>query len=345
MTRIAANRADLVTIVAMIAALAVALGGGASGAGYGDLMVYAQHLWQGVALTPTDELTHTIYATLRGPRLAVAALAGAALAAAGVISQGLFRNSLASPSVIGTEAGAALAAATVYYVTATTIAHWFVVPAAAFAGALVATIVMFHWAARRALALGTLLLAGFALNALLGSLTSLVVSLILEDQQKAHAVLHWLLGGFQARGVEHALSALPGVVIGLWLAMRAARRLDVLALGEDVATTLAVDVPRLRRLSVVAIALLAGTAVSVGGPLPFVGLVVPHLTRLYAGPSHRRLLALTAMNGVTLVVLADLIARTVRAPAEMEVGILTAMLGAPFFLWLLFKQNGREGLA
>ena len=134
----------LLTIVTVAVALVVAAAGGASGAGLGDLFTYLSHAWQGVTLTPDDELTRTVFATLRLPRLAVAALAGAALAAAGVISQGLFRNSLASPSVIGTEAGAALAAATVYYVTTSSLSHWVIVPAAAFTGALVATAVMFH---------------------------------------------------------------------------------------------------------------------------------------------------------------------------------------------------------
>lgn len=291
------------------------------------------------ALGPDAELARTILFSIRMPRLLAAALVGGALAAAGVVSQGLFRNDLASPSVLGTEAGGSLAAVAVFYLGAQH-SHWVTMPLAAFGGALLATALIFQLARRQVrMSMETLLLTGFALNALFGALTSLVISLSLEDYQKAGAVLHWLLGGFAAKGWEHVTMGLVPMTAGLVILALIAPRLDVLALGEDVARSLSIDLPRLRQTAIVALALLVGAAVAIGGAIPFVGLIVPHATRRLVGPAHRRLLLLSTVNGATLVLVADLIARTVRAPAELEVGILTSLLGAPFFLTLLKRRR------
>jgi iron complex transport system permease protein len=264
---------------------------------------------------------------------------GAALASAGVLSQGLFRNPLADPSVLGATSGGSAGAALMFYFGAAGL-QWFSLPLAAFTGALLATGFILHLSSRRfAWTMESLLLAGFAINALFGALTSLVVSLVLEDYQTAPAIMYWLLGGLNARGWEHVAMVFVPLVVALSVAYVVAARLDVLALGEDVARTLSVNVRRLKRASIVVIALLVGVAVSVAGAIPFVGLVVPHLTRLICGPSHRRLVLVSAINGVTLVVLADLAARTLRAPAELQVGVLIALLGAPFFLWLLISRR------
>ncbi len=186
-----------------------------------------------------------------------------------------------------------------------------------------------------------LLLIGFAFNALASAMTSLVVALTLEDYQKAQGIMHWLLGGFDGKGYEHVLMALPPLVLGLVWVLSLAPRLDVLSLGEDLASTLSVDIRKLRMHAIAAVALLVGTAVAVAGAIPFIGLVVPHFTRLIVGPAHRRLLVASTINGMSLMLLADLAARTVRAPAELEVGILTSLLGAPFFLWLLWSRQRR----
>ena len=244
--------------------------------------------------------------------------------------------------MLGTEAGGSLTAVLLFYWGAAWW-HWLTLPLAAFAGALGATAFIFHLTVRRRSAgLETLLLAGFAVNAFAGALTSLVLTLALEDYQKAGAVMHWLLGGFAAKGWEHAGMAAVPTAVGLILAFRLAPQLDVVALGEDVAASLSVDMRTLRRAAIVAIAVLVGGAVAVAGAIPFVGLVVPHVTRLIAGPRHRRLLALSVINGMSLMLLADLAARTVRAPTELEVGILTSLLGAPFFIWLLLGQRRRS---
>jgi iron complex transport system permease protein len=297
---------------------------------------------QGKELNETQSLASTILFEIRFPRMLVAALCGAGLAAAGVLSQGLFRNSLASPSILGTTTGGSLAAAMTFYFGAA-YHHWLSLPASAFIGACVATYALYALS-RRLLnfEIHTLLLAGFALNALLGACTSLVISLMLEDQQKASAVMHWLMGGFSARGMEHFWMGLIPIVLGVVLALRITIKLDVLSLGEEVAQTLSVDIRSLWRLAVVAIALLVAGSVSIAGAIPFVGLMVPHITRLIFGPQHTRLLTLSMINGASLVLLADLVARTWRAPQETEVGVLISLLGAPFFVWLLTTERTRK---
>lgn len=282
-----------------------------------------------------------IFWSIRLPRTLVAALCGGALAAAGATSQGLFRNGLASPSILGTEAGGACGAALVFYVGAATW-HWLTLPIAAFLGCLIATVGIFAVASRlRTPNLEFLLLVGFAFNALASAMTSLVVSLTLEDYQKAQGVMHWLLGGFDGKGYEHVWMALVPMIPGLYWMVRLAPKLDVLALGEHQASNLSIDLRSLRRSAIASMALLVGTAVAVAGAVPFVGLVVPHFTRLLVGPKHRSLILVSALNGMSLMLIADLVARTVRAPAELQVGILTSLLGAPFFLWLLWSSHNR----
>ncbi len=323
----------------LLAAFTVAVGLGASGWSFGDL-------WRALlAPLPHDDsaLVRTVLLEIRLPRVAAAALCGGSLAAAGVLSQGLFRNSLAGPSVLGTEAGGSFAAVAMFYAGGM-YQHWLLLPAAAFMGALGATLFVLRLATRPVVVpVVTLLLAGFTLNAVFGALTSLVVSLSLDDYQKSGAVLRWLLGGFSGKGWEHVAIGTVPLVVGGWTAWVLAPRLDVLALGADIAATLSIDQRTLRRATVLALALLVGGAIAAGGALPFVGLIVPHATRLVAGPAHRRLLGLSLMNGMSLAMLADVVARTVRAPAELEVGILTSLLGAPFFLWLLLRPHPGAG--
>ncbi len=312
----------LVAVVAFLAALAA------------SLLLGAANLAE---LDP--EQAKTILLSIRLPRTLVAALCGGALAAAGATSQGLFRNGLASPSILGTEAGGACGAALLFYAGAATW-HWLTLPVAAFTGCLITTAGIFAVASRlRTPNLEFLLLVGFAFNALASALTSLIVSLTLEDYQKAHGVMHWLLGGFDGKGFEHVAMAVPPLLFGIFWMTRLAPRLDVLALGEHQASNLSVDIRALRRGAIASTALLVGTAVAVAGAVPFVGLVVPHFTRLLVGPTHRRLILVSALNGMTLMLVADLVARTVRAPAELQVGILTSLLGAPFFLWLLWANH------
>jgi iron complex transport system permease protein len=290
-------------------------------------------------LTPRETIAKTILFEIRFPRILVAGTTGASLAAAGVISQGHFRNSLASPSILGTTTGGSLAAASMFYFGAA-YTHWFSLPLAAFLGASGATFILFFIAKRfLGFHIQTLLLTGFALNALLAAITSLIISLMLEDQQKTAAVMHWLMGGFAAKGMEHFWMVLPTFVIGLFFAVNITKKLDVLSLGEEIAQTLSIDLRKLWRSSIFCLAILVGGAVSVAGAIPFVGLIIPHITRIFCGPKHQRLLVLSALNGASLVLIADLAARTIRTPQEFEVGVLISLLGAPFFMWLLSKKK------
>jgi len=335
-------KAYLTCLAGLLISIIVALSFGSSGI---SLLEVSQHLllnMNGGAIASQTELSSIIMFEIRLPRILVAGITGASLAAAGVVSQGLFRNTLASPSILGTTSGGSLVAASMFFY-GSAFDHWYTLPIGAFLGAATATYILFLISKRFfGLQIQSLLLAGFALNALLGACTSFVISLMLEDQQKAASVMHWMLGGFAARGMEHFYMVLPTFLIGIFLATNITHKLDILALGEEKAQTLNVNMKVLWHISIVCIALLVGGSVAVAGAIPFVGLVVPHMTRLVFGPKHRNLLWLSAINGASLILLMDLLARTLMAPKEIEVGVLISLFGAPFFIWLLLSY--KEGV-
>ncbi len=286
-----------------------------------------------------DPISQQILLQIRLPRLFVAAFCGMALAVAGALCQGLFRNSLASPSVIGIDSAAALCAALVFYLGAG-YWHWLSLPLGAVTGAALGTLLVLRAAnSKHGVAIENLLLIGFSLAAFLGALTSLVVALSLERYQTQASLIYWLFGDLGSRHWEHLLFGAPAILVGLGLAGHFAYQLNVSMLGDEVAQSLHVDVRRLRRGVIIAMAFLVGGAVSMAGPIPFVGFLVPHLTRRIFGAEHRRLLLLSGINGMTLVLTADLLARVVRAPHELQVGIVVALLGAPTFAWVLIKER------
>ena len=289
------------------------------------------------------DIVTTVLFSIRIPRTFVAAMTGAALAAAGVLSQGLFRNPLASPSVLGTESGAAALAALSFYVGSTKL-QWFFVPCAAIMGAFATTLFLLYIITKsKTHSVENLLLLGIAINAFLGAATSLVVSFSLERVEGMHAVMYWLMGGFNGKGWEYVTVGLPPIVLGLIWAYHLCAKLDVLVLGEEIAATLSIDTAVLRKTVIIVISLLVGTAISMAGAITFVGLIVPHISRLIVGSEHRRVLMVSIINGISLLVIADLIARTVRSPMELQVGVLIAMMGAAFFFWLLIR-NWNRGL-
>ncbi|MDR7416798.1 MAG: iron ABC transporter permease [Armatimonadota bacterium] len=277
---------------------------------------------------------YAIVVELRAPRVLLAAAVGAALASSGVTYQALFRNDLADPYVIGVSAGAALGAVAALSLGAGGPS----VPVAAFLCAI-ATVTMAFRIARRdgGIRMADLLLAGLALSALLTAATSLLLVLSSGTLQQA---LTWLLGGFGGRGWFHVAYALPYVAMGYVLVQVRWRELNLLLLSEDEAWSLGVDVVRARRWLVGGATLMSAAAVSVAGLIGFVGLVVPHLVRRLLGPDHRLVLPGSALAGAALMVDADLVARTVAPPMEIPVGVVTAFLGVPFFLWLL-RQGGK----
>ena len=283
----------------------------------------------------------TVVVSVRLPRALVGFLVGAGLGVTGAALQGLFRNPLAEPGVLGISSGASLGAvvAIVLHLASRTV--WSL-PACAFLGAAGDALLVFAVAARRGrgrLFTGTLLLVGVAVAALNISLTTFVLSLALSSYDAGRQVQYWLLGGLEGRTWDHLLLGGPAVLVGAAVIAAHARDLDALLLGETAAQSVGVDVPRVRLRLVLATSLVVGAAVAVAGPIGFVGLLVPHIVRLAVGPTHRALVPLSFFAGGAFLVIADVVARTVIAPAQIPVGVVTAVVGAPVFLALLVRKR------
>lgn len=295
----------------------------------------------GVPLASTwTDATASIVLDLRLPRALLAVTVGAALAGAGTVFQGLLRNPLADPYIIGVSAGAAFGA-TLALTTglAGSVLGIAATPLLAFAGAVGATTLVYSLARRGGDApVEDLLLAGIAVSAFLAAVISW---LQLAGGESLQRVVFWLMGGFSGRGWPHLAMAAPPVVVGLGIAWLYGRDLNALLLGDEAARAMGVDVPRTRKLLVAAGAMMAAAAVSAAGLIGFVGLTVPHLMRLMVGPDHRRLVPASALGGAVLLVLADVAARSAVTATELPVGILTAALGAPFFLLVLLRERRR----
>ncbi len=294
----------------------------------------------GLAPGRVDPIISSIVVELRLPRVVLAALVGAALATSGVVFQGLFRNPMADPYIIGVSAGAALGATSAIVFKVTFGAGGLsAVTILAFLGALAVTGIVYRLGWHRGdVVVEQLLLAGVAIGAFLGAVISAMQLLGGESLQQ---VLFWLLGGMSGRGWDHVLLALPYVAVGYILAAAAARDLNLLVLGDETARSLGVATARVRLQLTAAGAVMAAAAVATAGLIGFVGLVVPHLMRLVTGPDHRQLIPAAALAGAMTMLLADTLARTLIAPREIPVGIVTAALGAPFFLYLLKRYRKR----
>jgi iron complex transport system permease protein len=278
---------------------------------------------------------------LRIPRVLLATVVGSALAASGAVFQALFRNPLADPAIIGVSSGAALGAIAAMLVTGGAFAGGLVVPAVAFLGALAAGLLVYRLArVGPAVQVATLLLAGVAVAALISAVMALVLT---YSGERIRSIYFWLLGGLSARGWESLAAAAPLAAVGVVAALGTAGNLNLVALGEERAAQLGLEVERFKRVALATGALLAGAAVAVAGVIGFVGLMTPHLLRLVLGADHRRLLPASVLGGALFMVLADLAARTLRAPEEIPVGAVTALLGAPFFLYLLRRQRREAG--
>lgn len=308
----------------------------------------------GLELSPVDAPQAAVFLGIRLPRVGLALLAGAALASAGVLMQGLFRNPLADPTLIGSAAGAALAAAATLVLAGGAGAAGLGpvlerlgpagLPVAAFLGSLASTGLVVLLARRPGggpLALGAVLLAGIAVNALAMAGVGLMAYLASDEQLRS--LTFWNLGALSGASGPVLAAVAPGVALALVLAWRLAPALDALALGEARARHLGVAVGRTQALAVVATALATGSVVAVTGTIGFIGLVAPHLVRLAIGPGHRRLLPGAALLGSGLLLAADAVARTAVAPAELPIGLLTALIGGPFFIALLRRDAQRQG--
>lgn len=290
---------------------------------------------------PTDPIVESTLWVVRFPRIVMALVVGAALAVAGAVMQAIFGNPLAEPGVVGVSSGAALGAASAIAVGASVLGVAGVA-VAAFLGGLVATLLVYVVSrAGGRTEVVTLLLTGIAVNAI--AQAGIAFVLFIADSASREQIVFWQLGSLGgslwSQVLVVAVVTVPGVVIALALA----RRYDLLALGERNARHLGVDVERLRLVSIVLVALLTGAAVAFAGIIAFVGLVVPHLIRMIIGPAHRGLVLASALGGGALLVIADLMTRTLVAGAELPIGMLTSLVGGPFFFWLLYRQRRRSG--
>lgn len=280
----------------------------------------------------------TIIFTIRFPRVLLAALVGSGLALAGATFQGLFRNPMADPYVIGVSSGAALGAVTAILLLTPLGASFLVgIPGFAFIFAVLTVFLVYSLArVGGKVPVMTLLLAGIAVNSLFSALVSLCMFF---SGNKLHQVVFWLMGGFSGRGWDYILIFLPYGILGSIVIFLYARELNAMLLGEEPAQHLGVEVEKVKLYLVGAAALLTGACVSVSGLIGFVGLVIPHIVRILIGPDHRILLPAVMLTGAVFLVVADVLARVVIAPEEMPVGIVTALVGGPFFIFLLRRHK------
>jgi iron complex transport system permease protein len=291
-----------------------------------------------------SEADQTIVVSVRLPRVIGAALVGAALAVSGVLYQGLLRNPLADPFVIGASGGAAFAAtlALVFLPSMGVVVGFGVAPVCAFAGALLAVALVYQLArVGSTTPLTTLLLAGFAVSAVMSAGVSLLMVVSDRLQLRLRSLFALLSGGISVGGWEQLLVITPLVLVGLAIALLYGRVLNAFALGEEGAAYVGIQVERQKAFVVVVATWLTATAVSISGLVGFVGLVVPHTLRMLFGPDHRLLLPASALGGAAFVVLMDALARYAIRPAELPLGVLTACIGGPLFLWLL--RRARHG--
>jgi len=308
----------------------------------GSVFIPPADLWRVLTGRPPQEVSQAaaILLDLRLPRTALLLLTGAALGGSGAAYQGLFRNPLADPYLIGVASGAGLGAVAAMslrwpYTTAGLLA----VPLAAFLAALLSVALVYSLArVGRTVPTTNLILAGVAFSSFATALTSF---LMLRSQDELHRALAWLLGGGSVAGWQAVLAMLPYVTLGLGGLLLAGHPLNLLQFGDDQAAQLGLPVTRAKTLILVAASLATAAAVAFSGIIGFIGLIVPHLMRLWFGPDHRRLLPLSVLGGAGFLLVADVLARVVLAPQELPVGIVTALVGAPFFLWVLRRARNQ----
>lgn len=342
------RRLSLRGLILSLALTGVLVGAVVASAITGQLAVTATDVvgsilgWLGIntSLAPEDPVIEATLQVVRFPRIVMALAVGAALAVAGALMQAVFGNPLAEPGVVGVSAGAALGASTaiVFGISA----GGGGVALLAFLGGLLATLLVYAVArAGGRTEVVTLLLTGIAINAF--AQAGLAFVLFLADTASREQIVFWQLGSLAGSVWSEVVIVLPVLVLGTILAVMMAHRLDLLSLGERNARHLGVDVEQLRIIAIVLVALLTGVAVAFAGIIAFVGLVVPHIIRMALGPAHRGLLVASAVGGGALLAIADLLTRTLVAGADLPIGMLTALVGGPFFFALLYQQRRRSG--
>lgn len=331
------SRLNALLVLILLALVLFSLGIGAVPLSLDDVIVaLLQPATGGVELSDPVVQQRIIVNEIRLPRVLLAILVGASLGTAGAALQGLLRNPLAEPGLLGVSSSASLGAVLCLYYGFATLTPW-LLPAAAMGCAALATLTLYAITRRRASNL-TLILAGIALSSLAAALTSLAINLAPNPTDMQDIVL-WLMGSLSDRSFADVRLCLPFILIGLVLLLTSGRALDALTLGEDEAASLGVNLARLRLQIVVGTALCVGASVAVTGAIGFIGLVVPHLLRRWVDYHPARLLGSSALGGAALLLAADIVLRLVSGAQELMLGVVTALIGAPFFLVLVLRQR------
>ncbi len=302
--------------------------------GMGAINVSPKEIIQALTIKKETANYHIIW-NIRLPRTMVSVLVGASLSLSGAIIQGVMRNSLASPSIIGVSSGAGFTALLILILFPQ---YYHLVPLGAFVGAFIVTMLIYGLAWKDGLLPNRLILAGVAVNSLLGAGNNALLTFFPD---RVSGVINFMVGGLNGVTWADVHSVLPYVIVGVIIALMLPDKLNILVLGDEVATGLGVNVERLRFIFIILSSLLAGSAVSIVGLLGFVGLIVPHITRLIIGADYRFLFPAAVLLGAIVVLICDLLARTLFSPIEIPVGIIMSVLGAPFFLYLLRSREAK----
>ena len=328
------------TVFAYMTAIALLIISIWCGVSIGSVHIPLEVFWNKAA----DETAANILWKIRFPRVLLAGLVGASLAIAGAAFQGLLKNPLADPYTLGVSSGASVGAVvTLFFGISLPVVGLYALPTLSMIGAVLTMIAVMSFAriVDRSLKMETLILTGVIFSSFLGSLISLMIALSGEELRQ---VIGWLLGSVSMRGWPYVQMITPFVVIGSIILWTQRRELNVLLYGEERAKHLGVNVKRSKYLILIGGSMLTGAAVAVSGTIGFVGLVVPHMTRMIWGSDHRHLLPLSFLNGATLLIICDLVARTIIVPRELPIGVITAFIGAPVFSYIFYKQRRSKGV-
>ncbi|WP_156316601.1 FecCD family ABC transporter permease [Leucobacter japonicus] len=342
--RSAGRGAIVIIAAAILLAIGIVLSAGMGQLSIGPAEVIGSIL-QKLGITnswaPTDDLMDRTLWQIRFPRVVMSLLVGAALAVAGAVMQAIFGNPLAEPGVVGVSSGAALGASASITLGVTAFGNW-TVAVFAFAGGLAATLIVYLTArAQGRTEIVTLLLTGVAINAFAGA--GMALFTFIGDTASREQIVFWQLGSLNGSRWNEVVIVAVVAAIAAFVAILLADQYDLLSLGDRTAAHLGVRVERLRIVSIVLVSLLTGVGVAFVGVISFVGLVVPHLMRMILGPSHRMLLLASLLGGGVLLIYADLLARTLVDGADLPIGMLTSLVGGPFFFWLIRRNRKRAG--
>lgn len=306
-----------------------------------------QSIWKGLGIpvtvtNPLEPEQEAVLWYIRMPRILIGLMVGASLALAGAVMQGIFSNPLADPGIMGVSAGASLGAVIAISLGLTSMGMFYM-PMFAFVGAFMAVSITILLTMRGGrVETATLLLAGVAISMLLGAFTSGILTLM--NEYRLREFLFWMVGGLDFRRWEHVFLAIGPFLIGTTILITLGRQLNVLVLGDTEAKALGVPVMLYRLIFLFLASFITATAVCVSGAIGFVGLIIPHIVRILVGPDHRVLLPVSALAGALFLIFCDTLGRVLAAPSEIRVGIMTALLGAPYFLYLLRRVRQKGGI-